>query len=205
MPLTLDQPTPTVLHGLSWASYRQLRADAEPSVRMTFDNGTLEIMPPISMGHGRRTHLLACLVQTYMDHVGVVYEGIDVVTLEREDLLRGCEGDRMYYVRATPPPLDVEELDLLIHDAPDLVIEVDLSSRSVDKEPLYAAFGVTELFRLERDTLRLRHLTGNTYEDVDVSGLLPGLDVPLLREHVALRPVLPQREIVRRWRGCLGG
>ena len=205
MSLTLDSATSTVLHDVSWGTYRQLRADAGRATRMTFDHGRLEIMPPISMGHGRRTDLLARLIEAYMEHADVAFECVDVVTLAREDQLRGCEGDRMYYVRAEPPALDVEDLDLAIHNAPDIVIEVDLASRSIDKEPLYAAFGVREPLRLDRDRLHLRRVNaaGDGFTDAADSGLLPELDVRLLREHAALRAVVPQREIVARWRAAL--
>lgn len=207
MPLTLAAPTSTVLRDVSWASYRQLRADAGTGTRMTFDHGTLEIMPPISWDRGNSTGLIARLVETFMRSRSIGFTRADVVTLALEDVLRGCEGDQMYYVQATPPPPGAGELDLTIHNAPDLVIEVDLSSRSVDKEPLYAAFGVVELLRLDGDQLRLRRVNGagDGFEGAEASGLLPGLDVGLMAEHVVLRALLAQQAIDERWAAAING
>ena len=206
MPLTLDRPTSTVVHDVSWETYLRLREDAGRATRISYDNGRMEIMPPISMGHGRRTGLLAWLAEAYFESEGVDCEKIDVVTLQRQDQLRGCEGDRMYYVRAAPPPPGVDEIDLTIHEPPDLVIEVDLSSRSIDKEPIYAAFGVAELWRLDGDDLRLRVLRDDRsgYDDSPVSRLLPDLPVAELARHARLGMHLRQAEVVRRWRAVIG-
>jgi Uma2 family endonuclease len=207
MSLTLEQPTSTVIDGVSWATYLAFTEDAGPGTRITYDNGRMEIMPPISMGHGDRNKVLTRLLEEFLRVANIQYTGIDVVTLQREDLLRACEGDQMYYVRAQPPPPGTEQLDLSIHNPPDLIIEVDLSSASIDKEPLYAAFGVAELWRLDGDELRVRRLSSDKagYADSLMSGLLPELPVAALADHVHLARELPQPEVVARWRKLLQG
>lgn len=99
----------------------------------------------------------------------------------------------------------VDELDLAIHSPPDLVIEVDLSSPTLDKEPLYAAFGVAELWRLDGDDLRVRRLNADKtgFEDSPTSGLLPDLPIAALAEHVRLGRELSQHDVVSRWQALL--
>ena len=214
MPQVLERPKPAapvttdggsvVMEGISWESYVRLRDDAGPESRITYDHGRLEIMPPVSFGHGHRNKLLSRLVEAYMDASGISYDGVGIITLQRADLLRGCEGDEMYYIHAEPPA-DDEHLDLRVDEPPDLVVEIDLASRSIDKEPLYAAFGVAELWRMDRDVLRVRGRRddGQGYQDLDASRLLPGLPLDTLREHLALRGELRQHAIVERWRGVI--
>ena len=208
MTLTLESPTdaPVVLDGVDWQTYVRLSDSDRAGVRITYDQGRMEIMPPPSMGHGKRTFLLARLVERYLEVAAVEYVGADVITLRREELLRGCEGDQMYFVRATPPPPEAEQWDAAIHAPPDLVIEVDLTSRSIDNEPIYAAVGVAEILRLDGDVLRLRALddAGDAYEDAGESGLLPGLPVAALARHVAMASRVRQPDILRAWRGVLG-
>ena len=208
MTLTLESPTDAavVLDGVDWETYVRLSDSDRAGLRITYDRGRMEIMPPPSMGHGKRTFLLARLVERYMEAAGVEYVGADVITLRREELLRGCEGDQMYFVRATPPPPEAEQWDAAIHEAPDLVIEVDMTSRSINKEPIYAALGVAEILRLDGDVLRLRVLdnAGENYDDADESSLLPGLPVAELAGHVAMASRVRQPDILRAWRQVLG-
>ena len=207
MTLTLKSPTDAavVLDGVDWATYVRLSDSDRAGLRITYDRGRMEITPPPSMGHGKRTFLLARLVERYMEAAGVELVGADVITLRREELLRGCEGDQMYFVRASAPPPEAEQWDASIHEPPDLVIEVDLTSRGIDKESIYAAVGVAELLRLDGDVLRLRVLddAGGDYHDADESGLLPGLPVAGLARHVALASRVRQPDILRAWRKVL--
>lgn len=205
MGLTLEQPTSTVIDGVSWETYLALTADAGPGTRITYDRGRMEIMPPISMGHERRSSLLTLLFLEYLRVNEIWFEKIATTTLRREVTARGAEPDDAYYLVSDPPPPDADELDLSIHNPPDLVIEIDLSSRSIDKEPLYAAFGVAELWRLDGDELRIRRLNPekNGYVGSPASGLLPKLPVAALAEHVRLGRTVPQHEIVARWRKVL--
>ena len=205
MSATIEPGRSAVIDGVSWETYRRLRDEAGPATRITYDDGRMEIMAPISMGHGGRTKLICRLLETYLDHAGIAYTGVDVVTLARDDLQKGCEGDQMYYIHAEPPPPETEELDLSVHNPPDLVIEVDLASSSVPKEPIYAAIGVTELWRLEAEALRVGVLASDrtTYANRDGSALLPGLDVAALRAHIRLGRTMPQSDVVARWGALL--
>ena len=208
MTLTLESPTDkqVVLDGIDWETYVRLSDSDRAGLRITYDHGRMEIMPPPSMGHGKRTFLLARLVERYLEVAGVEYVGADVITLRREELLRGCEGDQMYFVRATPPPPEAEHWDAAIHAPPDLIIEVDLTNRSINKEPIYAALGVAELLRLDGDVLRLRvrRNAGDGYDDATRSGLLPGLPFAELARHAAMASSVRQSEILKAWRTVLG-
>src|SRR5690606_11711800 len=112
---------------------------------------------------------------------------------------------QMYYVRAEPPPPGTEQLDLSIHNPPDLVIEVDLSNSSIPKEPIYAAVGVVEVWRWAKNDLTVRHLRADKsgYDDSARSALLPDLPVAVLAEHVRLGRKLAQHEVVARWSALL--
>ena len=69
-------------------------------------------------------------------------------------------------------------MDLAVDPPPDLAIEIDITSSSVDREEIYAALGVPEIWRYDGDTLRifLLRLDG-TYELSETSTCFPFLPI----------------------------
>ena len=208
MTLTLESPTDAsvVLDGVDWQTYVRLSDSDRAGLRITYDHGRMEIMPPPSMGHERRTALLTLLMLEYFRARDVGYEKVSTTVLRREELDRGMEGDDAYYLNNDAPPPEAEHWDAAIHDPPDLVIEVDLTSRSIDKEPIYAALGVAEILRMDDTVLRLRRLNaaGDGYDDAAASGAMPDLPVAELARHAAMASRVRQPDILRAWRDVLG-
>ena len=215
MAATLEAPPPpvspersigsVVLDGISWETYERLREETDSSVRIVYDNGRMQIMPPPMADHGDQLTTLRRLAEATFEIAGIDWTGYNVVTLARKELGRGAEGDEAYYVRAEPPPRGTRRFDFAVHNPPDLVIEVDITNSSIPKEPIYAAIGVAELWRIDGDALSVRRLRDDRsgYDDAATSGLLPELDVAALAEHVRLGRTLRQGEVVRRWRAML--
>jgi Uma2 family endonuclease len=58
---------------------------------------------------------------------------------------------------------------------PDLVIEVDVTSPSLNKLPIYAALGVPEVWLYKGRQVMFHRLIGNRYEPVERSLALPCL------------------------------
>ena len=84
------------------------------------------------------------------------------VTLSREDLDRGLEGDVSYYIRHQAAIAGKDRLDMAGGDPPpDLAVEVDVTSPGVAKLPIYAALGVPEVWvwRAADGRLTARRLT----------------------------------------------
>lgn len=57
-----------------------------------------------------------------------------------------------------------EDLDLEHDPPPDLVVEIDRTSASLDKLPIYATLGVPEIWRVIRGELRMFSAAGDGYE-----------------------------------------
>ena len=208
MTLTLESPTDAsvVLDGVDWQTYVRLCDSDRAGLRITYDHGRMEIMPPPSMGHERRTALLTLLMLECFRARAVSYEKVSTTVLRGEELDRGVEGDDAYYVHNAAPPPEAEHWDAAIHEPPELIIEVDLTSRSIDKEPIYAALGVAEILRMDDTVLRLLVLNdgGDGYDDASQSGLLPGLPVAELARHAAMASRVRQSDILTAWRTVLG-
>ena len=185
-----------VLYGIDWPTYRRLReAPEHAGYRFTFDGptGRLEVQVANGPFHESICRLLAYFVMTFRQHGGPPFWPTGAVTLDREDLDRGLDCDESFYLRTRDgaPDLDANTLDLSGgRRPPDLAIEVDVTSRGVDKLPIYAALGVPEAWVWDAadGSLVARRLSGSgEYEIVADSVALPGFPLALAAELIRNR------------------
>jgi Uma2 family endonuclease len=83
-----------VLYSVPWRMYeRALRTFAErPGVRLTYDRGTLEFMT-LSHEHETYCYLLARLIDTLTEELGLPVKGGRSTTFRRRKRQRGLEPD----------------------------------------------------------------------------------------------------------------
>ena len=96
-------------------------------------------------------------------------EGLGSTTFSREDLAKGLEPDECYYIEHVDAIRGKDRLDLAVDPPPDLAIEVDITSRSIPRQPIYAALGVPELWRFDGKKLTVFRL-GRDKKYVAASG-----------------------------------
>ena len=176
-----------VLDGISWQTYNQLRDELDASkqshVHLTYDRGCLEIeMSPLPI-HGERIFLLTQIVTVIADETGIEFRAAGDATFRRPSVGRGGEPDACFYFR------NLEDLPRAIDSAvyaPDLVVEVDITSPSVDKQGLYAAMNVSEIWHDDGQSVSILTLdaTRGTYSVVPVSILFTRLDAMTLSRFV---------------------
>ena len=119
--------------------------------------------------------------------------GLGSLTCRRKDLDRGLDPDECYYVATPPPPAEAEPLDLTAHPPPDLAIEVDVSSSSVPRQPIYAALGVPEVWRFDGKAVSFLHLQPDgRYTPAEQSLAFAGLTPEQLNRFVLM--ALPNRQ-----------
>jgi Uma2 family endonuclease len=177
--VTRTRPVPAVVfESASWADYEaQLRIIGNRHIRVNYDSGRMELMSPL-WRHGNGATLLGWMVQTLVEELDIQVEGADPVTLKRPDLEKGVEPDRLFYFDANAAKVQANrELNLTIDPPPDLVIEVDITSSSVPRLPIFAALGIPEVWRIdEDDELQFLHLQPDgTYQARPQSRAFPAL------------------------------
>ncbi|MCB1770798.1 MAG: hypothetical protein KDJ31_14040 [Candidatus Competibacteraceae bacterium] len=64
------------------------------------------------------------------------------------------------------------------------MIEIDITHHSLNKLPIFAAFGVTEIWWHDGRMVTIHLLDGANYRDAPESRLLPGITGALLTEWV---------------------
>ncbi len=167
-----------LLQGVAWETYRVLReSPANYCVRMTYDRGEMEIMSP-SKSHERYAYLIGRLIDVWTEELSIDIQSCRTMTCRREDLDRGLEPDNCYYVRHERRMRRKTELDLSIDPPPDLAVEVEVSRPAIDKLPIYAAFGVPELWRFEGRSILVFELdAAGRYEPREESVCFPRFPV----------------------------
>jgi Uma2 family endonuclease len=192
-----------ILKGVSWETYERLLAEheGESGTRFTYDGGILEMRVP-SARREKPNRILASLVEVLAEEMALNIECLGSTTLKRPDLLKGFEPDSCFYIQHADAILDKDEIDLTVDPPPDLVIEIDITSPSLDKFPLYAAVGVSEVWRYDGTHVTMYCLAGERYVEVTHSVVLPLLTNERASRFLAERKQAPSTvwlRAVRAW------
>jgi Uma2 family endonuclease len=169
-----------VFRGVDWAFYEEL-VDSIPersNIHVDYDGRDLEIMGK-SRPHEALRWMMGRFVETTADLLAIDYRNAGETTWSRPEVARGLEADDCYYF--LPEKIAQDDAgwarrskDIADYPNPDLAIEVDISLPQVDREGIYAALRVAEVWRLEEDRIVIERLTPQgTYEPVEASGFLP--------------------------------
>src|SRR5579871_3524230 len=158
-------PAPAVLHEIDWRTYsRLLRVFAERrGFRLTYDRGTLEIMSPL-WTHEAPSKLIGRFVDVLTEELNLPCRMGGSVTLRRRRKRRGLEPDNCYWIANAPRMQGKRDLDLRTDPPPDLAVEVDVTSSSVDRMSIYAALGVPEVWRFTTGTVSFHVLQAGSYQ-----------------------------------------
>jgi Uma2 family endonuclease len=181
--------------------YQQLRDVPEMyNVRMTFDEGDLEMMSPSSL-HERFSRLIDRLIFAWTEEGNIDIATCGTMTVRREDLQKGFEPDDCYYVRHESLVRDKAELDFSVDPPPDLAVEVDVSRSSARKLALYAAFGVPEVWRYDGQQFEIYVLgPEQRYLASAASVCLPGFPLDEAARILGRLNVESERALVRSFR-----
>lgn len=163
------------LEGVSWQQYDalvNLFIDQFPALRMTYLEGILEIMST-SSEHERLKTIIARLIEAFAEEFDIDLNGYGAATFRKEAAKRGLEPDECYCFG-------------VLDEAPDIAIEVVLSSGSIDKLAVYQGLNVQEVWFWENGKFDLYGLNGSktSYDKLSTSQLLPPLDFSLLAQFV---------------------
>jgi Uma2 family endonuclease len=102
-------------------------------------------------------------------------EGFGSTTFRREDIARGFEPDACFYIANLTRVKGKTELDLQVDPPPDLVIEIDITSSSLDKFAIFAHMGVPEVWHYDGRRLHIFRLEGSAYVEHQESTALQGV------------------------------
>lgn len=192
-----------LLHNVSWAEYERLLATIpdSPNQRLSYDQGVLEIMT-LSPRHESLKVLFSHLLSVLTSEFQLGFISLGSTTFKMPAEARGTQPDDCFYIRRAALVEDNETIDLAIDPGPDLVVEIDLSHPSLNKLPIYASLGVTEVWIYDGQMMRFLLLAGDDYIELEASDLFPFLTPEALTSFLAprkLRDINKMKDAFREW------
>ena len=186
---------------VTWEEYEQLLEDLGPSysVRVFYDQGRMEIMSPLP-AHEKPVKVLHTLITALRDQLDIDIESLGSSTLKKELKDKGAEPDDCFYVQHATQMIGRTDLDLHVDPPPDIAIESDLTSSSLDRFAIYAGLGVPELWRVSNQYVQIWLLRGTDYDVSETSRAFPFLTVEALNEHLAMGLAAGERKAARAFR-----
>jgi len=170
---TTDEKVLTV-SGVSWEQFKVIEAQLQDNqnVRLSYLSGILEIMSPIGEKHEEVKSTLGLLIEAYMREKNIRFYKRGGYTLEEPG-----------YASGTPD----ESYSISIKgEVPDIVIEIIVSSGTINRKHLYKPKRIPEVWFWKSNEIKVFRLSEQgEYEEVNRSGFLPDLDLDLLLHYVA--------------------
>ncbi len=165
-----------ILQNISWEFYEKVLEDYKGSnaVHFAYDDGFLEVEVPLSK-HEIPIGILSDIVTTICVESETDFVNVGSTTFRKQAKEKGCEPDTAFYIQNEKSVRGLIEIDLSKDPPPDLVIEVDVTSPSLNKMPIYAAFGVAEIWLFKGEKVTFHKLFGGIYKEVSNSLAFPFL------------------------------
>lgn len=185
--LTNESGTGILLTDISWKEYETYLEDfAERSGwRLAYNEGKLEIMPP-TYNHEKYSYSFAEFVRAYCDKFDLNLEGAGSTTFRRELLKKGVEPDECFYIQNAEKVIGKDFTEEKEYPVPDVAVEIDITTESLDKFPIYAALKVPEIWMFDGKELTFFELDNEEYHQISNSLAMPFLSSKKLIEFFEL-------------------
>jgi len=169
------------LSDITWQDYEKLLDDfADRShFRISYDCGQLEIVSPLP-DHEAYARFIERLIQVVTEELSIAIQSYGRTTWRHQKRRKGAEPDCSYYVRNAASVIGKGTFDLESDSPPDIVIEIDISRRSLHKFPIYAGLEIPEVWQYDGTIVRFHKLSSNSYIEVAKSQFIPSLNPAML-------------------------
>lgn len=173
------------LPGVSYATYDALVTEVGNSrnLRFTYHQGEMEIMSPL-LDHERPKKLFAQMIEALTEELGIPRMSCGSTTFKDELKNCGLEPDECYYIQHEA---DVRGRNIKLGEdpPPDLVLEVDITTRVIKRFPIYAALEFPEIWQYIDGGIVIHVLQeSGKYEITERSRALPMVRVEQLIEQL---------------------
>ncbi|NJN20242.1 MAG: Uma2 family endonuclease [Leptolyngbya sp. RL_3_1] len=192
-----------LLRDVSWSEFEAILKELGETrgKRVAYDQGWLEIMVPLPE-HEYFKETIGDAVKDISEELNVDYESYGSTTWRKQSKQAGLEPDNCFYFQNEAQIRGKLSFDLNQDPPPDLALEIDVTSKSLNRFPIYARLGVPELWCYDHGELSIYRLEQDAYVQVEESWIFPSLDIralPQLIEANRAQGRLALRRAVREW------
>ena len=188
------------LTGIKWLTFKAIMSDVGDgrAWRIAYAEGVLEIRMPLTE-HEEPKGMIESFVEAFADALDIEVRKLGALTLEREDLARAIEPDTCFYIQ-NESVVRGKSINLPADPPPDLVVESDYTSSSLNKFSIYASLGVSEIWRYRNQSLLVYQLVEGNYEERENSLAFPFLPIAEIPGLIEQSKAIGQRAAVRLFR-----
>lgn len=204
MMLTKKRADRVLLYNIDWQQFENILIDLGQtrSARIAYDNGILEIMSPLPE-HEYYKENIGTAIQDIAEVLERDYESLGSTTWRKQAKMAGIEPDNCFYFQNEAKIRGKLDYDLNQDPPPDLALEIDLTSKSLNRFPIYARLGIPEVWCYDDDRLKIYLLQNDeTYQKSPFSLVFPDLPVQEIPEVINQYRMQGRRKIrqeIRKW------
>ena len=158
-----------ILTGASWEDYEKLDSPEYNHYLISYLNNQITIMSP-GRNHERIAQMIADIILSYCKRFDIIYFPFGSTRLKEENK-EGKEPDTAY-------AFGVDK------DSPDLAVEVNFTSGSIDDLTKYKYLKVKEVWIWQNRELKFYHLQSDRYIEVKESIFLKGIKSAILIHYI---------------------
>ncbi len=192
-----------LLTGISWSEYEKYLKSfwEKTNLSLAYDNGRLEIMPK-SQKHEDYSRSTYNFVLSYCEYFDIELESRGSATFKQEFAKKGVEPDECFYIQSASEIIG-GKISAKDFPAPDVAVEIDLTTESLDKFPIYAALGVPEVWIYDGAAVSFYELEAENYRRISHSRALPKLSAEKLSEFLGMSRANGQTAALKSFRAWL--
>jgi Uma2 family endonuclease len=193
-----------ILKNISWETFDRLLTEAgdKRNTRFYYLDGTLEIMSPLFIHEGSNRFIEA-LIGAAAEVLEMNLRRAGSVTLRLKPKKAGAEPDSSFYIQSEPLIRHLNALDLQQDPPPDLVVEVDITSSSDRRFPIYARLGIPELWQYNGQDIQYYVLEDGKYVSIQISPTFPMIFADILLGYLQRRLVIGEMQAIREFKAWL--
>ncbi|WP_088890554.1 Uma2 family endonuclease [Leptolyngbya ohadii] len=194
-----------LLHKVSWEEFEAIvqELNDRPSLRLAYCDGMLEIMTPLPE-HEYFKETIGDAIKDMAEALELDYESYGSTTWRQQAKQAGIEADNCFYFQNEAIVRGRIDLDLAQDPPPDLALEIDVTSKSLARFPIYLRLGIPELWCYDTGKLTIYRLQDQQYLEVQHSSIFPQLNIQALPQIIEENRALGRlalRRSIRAWVG----
>ncbi|MEB3225506.1 MAG: Uma2 family endonuclease [Synechococcus sp.] len=192
-----------LLSQISWSQFEGILRDLGESraSRVAYCDGVLEIMTPLPE-HEFYKETIGDAIKDCADELDIDYESLGSTTWRKPAQKAGLEPDNCFYFQHESLIRGQLDCDLSKDPPPDLALEIELTSRSLERFPIYGRLGVPEIWSYEDGKITIYLLDQGEYRVSETSLALPQISVTTMMALIEENRPLGRRAIrraIRAW------
>ena len=198
--LTVPPGHRIILQNISWQEFEEILTELgeNRASRLAYYQGNLEIKMPLPK-HEVAKVIIGDLVKIILEELEIDCECFGSTTFKRQDMNSGIEPDDSFYIQNHLQMIGKQKIDLNIDPPPDLVIKIDVTSKT--QLDAYLALAVPEVWRYEDDKLQINIWQDGKYIESEVSPNFPNLPIAeIIPQFVEESRILGRSPTLRKFR-----